>query len=77
MTRILLAVDKFKGTATAVEVAGALARGLAEHPGVQTVQVPVADGGDGTLQVCEALGWSLRTARVTGPDGAAVRARFA
>ncbi|WP_186369142.1 glycerate kinase [Rothia kristinae] len=77
MTRILLAVDKFKGTATAAEVAGALARGLAEHPGVQTVQVPVADGGDGTLEVCESLGWSLRSTRVTGPDGAAVRARFA
>ena len=50
MTRILLAVDKFKGTATAAEVAEALARGLAEHPRVQTVQVPVADGGDGTLE---------------------------
>ena len=49
---LLLATDKFKGTATAREVCAALAAGLlAARPGAQVRQLPLADGGDGTLAV--------------------------
>ncbi|HEY9523502.1 MAG TPA: glycerate kinase, partial [Thermopolyspora sp.] len=44
---VVLAPDKFKGSLTAAEVAARVAAGLGE--GVETVALPVADGGDGTV----------------------------
>ena len=44
----LVAPDKFKGTLSAPEVAAAVARGL-RAGGHEAVELPVADGGDGTL----------------------------
>jgi glycerate kinase len=70
MTRVLLAPDKFKGTLTAAEVAGHLAAGLrAARPNVDTVTVPVADGGDGTLAAAEAAGFTRVPVTATGPTG--------
>lgn len=72
--RALLAPDKFKGTLAAAEVADAMAAGL---DGIQIERCPIADGGDGTLDVLlEALGGQSREAEVTGPLGEKVRARF-
>jgi glycerate kinase len=68
--QILVAPDKFKGTATAGQVAEALAAGLGAL-GHQVVCCPLADGGEGTL---EALGGANRTTTVTGPLGDAVEA---
>lgn len=70
--RVLIAPDKFKGTATAGEIARAIAEvvGAAGH---QVVTQPLADGGDGTL---EAFGGSNRTTTVTGPDGTPVEAAW-
>ncbi len=48
--RILIAPDSFKGTYTAAEVADAIAAG-AESAGHEAVRMPVADGGEGTLDV--------------------------
>lgn len=68
--RVVLAVDKFKGSATADEVAGALAEGwLAQDPDAELVAVPVADGGDGTVAAVVAHGWTAVPATVTGPWG--------
>ncbi len=50
--RLVAAPDKFKGTATAAEVASAIAAAAAEQ-GWECDQVPMADGGEGTL---DALG---------------------
>ena len=56
MTRILIAPDSFKGTYTAVEAADAIASG-AESAGHTAIRMPVADGGEGTLEVlAEPLG---------------------
>jgi len=82
MTRVLLAPDKFKGTLTAAEVAGHVARGLqsvAREAGVSlTVEVvPVADGGDGTLAAAEAAGFELVPITATGPTGHPVTAAWA
>ncbi len=70
MTRVLLAPDKFKGTLTAAQVAGHLATGLLSVlPDVETVVVPVADGGDGTLAAAEAAGFTRVPVTATGPTG--------
>jgi len=70
--RVLAAVDKFKGTATAAQVAAAIGHACWEL-GHECVEQPVADGGEGTL---EALGGANRTSVVTGPLGDAVRAEW-
>ncbi len=70
--RVVAAPDKFRGTATAAEVAAAVGRAAA-IAGWKCDEVPVADGGEGTL---EALGGANRTATVTGPLGEPVEARW-
>jgi glycerate kinase len=70
--RVLAAPDKFRGTATAPEVAGAIARAAAAV-GAECDEAPMADGGEGTL---EALGGANRTATVTGPLGDPVEAAW-
>ena len=73
MTRpVLVAPDKFKGTFTAAEVAAAVATGL-RAGGREAVELPVADGGDGTIDV---LGGEIRTAPATDPLGRPIEARF-
>jgi glycerate kinase len=68
--RLVAAPDKFRGTATAAEVAAAIGR-AARASGWRCDEVPVADGGDGLLDV---LGGPNRTAVVTGPLGDPVEA---
>jgi glycerate kinase len=70
--RILIAPDKFRGTASAVEAADALAAG-ARDAGWETAVLPLADGGEGTL---EALGGPTETSTVTGPLGTPVEAAW-
>ena len=70
--QILLAPDKFKGTATAPEAAEALAAGL-RALGHEVVCCPLADGGEGTL---DALGGANRSTVVTGPLGDPVTAEW-
>ena len=68
--RVLAAPDKFKGSATAQEVAAAIGHACWEL-GVDCVEIPMADGGDGLLDV---LGGANRESTVTGPLGDPVRA---
>jgi glycerate 2-kinase len=68
--RVVVAPDKFRGTADAREVADALARGLRSR-GAEVRVVPMADGGEGTLA---ALGGSNRETVVSGPLGDPVTA---
>jgi glycerate 2-kinase len=70
--RVLAAVDKFKGTASGVQVAGAVGAACWEA-GHDCVELPMADGGEGTL---DALGGANRTSTVTGPLGDPVRAEW-
>ncbi|WP_342353119.1 glycerate kinase [Rathayibacter caricis] len=52
--RVVIAPDSFKGSATAVEVAEALAEGWSEErPGDEVVLAPMADGGEGTVDAFE------------------------
>jgi glycerate kinase len=70
--RVVAAPDKLRGTATAAEVAVAVGR-AATAAGWTCDAVPLADGGEGTL---EAFGGANRTTRVTGPLGEPVDARW-
>jgi len=72
----LVAPDKFKGTLSAREVAAAVARGL-RAGGHEAVELPVADGGDGTLEaLMSTLEGSLSAAVVSDPLGRPVEAAF-
>ncbi len=80
-TRVLIAADKFKGSLTAVRVAGhvtaGLRRGAAEGAELEIVSLPVADGGDGTVDAAVAAGFERRELTVTGPLGTPVTAAYA
>src|SRR6516225_2035596 len=79
MLRVLIAPDSFKGGASATAVALALAAGwLAVRPGDRVTRLPLADGGEGTLDVLAATvpGARRHRARVTGPGGAPVTGRW-
>lgn len=75
---VLIAPDKFKGTLSALEVATHLEAGLhAAQPGLRTVTVSVADGGDGTVDAAVAAGFARITVPVTGPTGQLIKAAIA
>ncbi|MBU3062634.1 glycerate kinase [Nocardia sp. NEAU-G5] len=76
--RIVLAPDKFKGSLTAGEVAEAVAAGIRRvRPDADIRWVPVADGGEGTVDAAAAAGFDCTTVEVGGPTGEPVRAAFA
>ncbi len=75
MMRAVIAPDSFKGSIGARAAAAALADGWRDaRPGDDLVCLPLADGGEGTLQVLAAADSAARwhQLRVTGPDGRAV-----
>jgi glycerate kinase len=75
---VVIAPDKFKGTLTAAQVAEHVAAGLDRAcPGLRSVQVPVADGGDGTVDAAQAAGYRRVETGVCGPTGIATAAAFA
>lgn len=76
--RIVVAPDSFKGSLSSLEAAHALIRGMQEElPDVRFEAVPMADGGEGTVQaLVAATGGQLREAVVTGPLGEPVRAVY-
>ncbi|MFS4093695.1 glycerate kinase [Streptomyces sp. AF1A] len=76
--RVLIAADKFKGSLTAVQVAERVTAGLRRVvPGLAVEALPVADGGDGTVDAAVAAGFARHEVRVAGPLGQEVTAAFA
>lgn len=81
--RVVIAPDKFKGSLSAPDVAQHLASGLRsafEVRGDATLEVtsiPVADGGEGTLDAATGSGYTRRSIRVDGPLGHPVNAEYA
>ena len=67
--KIVIAPQTFKGTVSALGAARAIERGvLAVVPEAETVLVPVADGGDGTLDaLVDSTGGKVFRSTVTGP----------
>lgn len=76
--KIVLAFDSFKGSLASCEVAAAFASGLRSVvPGAQVVALPVADGGEGTLEtLVGALRGEYIYKSVQGSLGAPVNARY-
>ncbi|MDP9997420.1 MULTISPECIES: glycerate kinase [Pseudarthrobacter] len=82
--RTLIAPDKFKGSLTAGEVAEALAAGLRSATGpsgragtVHCELLPLADGGDGSVDAAVASGFTRHSYTVAGPTGEPVQASIA
>lgn len=78
MTTVLLCPDSFKGSLSAPEAAEAMARGLRRvWPGAEIHLMPMADGGEGTLDAVLAAteGQRLQLA-VSGADGRPVTAAY-
>ncbi|HZP89627.1 MAG TPA: glycerate kinase [Actinomycetota bacterium] len=76
--RVLVAPDKFRGTLAAAAAARAIAAGWRRvRPSDRVEEVPMADGGEGTLDaMLSALGGERRRVRVRGPLGDPVDAAF-
>jgi len=76
--RIVVAPDSFKGSLSALQAALAMERGIrAVLPDAEVRKVPIADGGEGTVEALVAgAGGRLEEREVTGPLGEPVRARF-
>jgi len=76
--RIVLAPDKFKGSLTASEVADAVATGMREAlTELETILLPVADGGDGTVAAALSAGFDKIIVDTVGPTGEPVQAPYA
>lgn len=75
--KVVLAVDKFKGSASAREAGAALGRGLHEvRPDLEIVEAPVADGGDGSLTALLSAGFTAVPVNALGPLGRPRLTRF-
>ncbi|MCA9252306.1 MAG: glycerate kinase, partial [Phycisphaerales bacterium] len=77
--KILIASDSFKGTLTARQATDAIARGVQQClPTATMIRQPIADGGEGTVDVVLASKPGTKhTVEVTGPLATPVRAEFA
>ena len=76
--KIVIAPDSYKGCLPAREVAAAMAAGVrAARPDAEIVTLPLADGGEGTLEILtDALDGSIREAAVSDPLGRRIRAKY-
>jgi glycerate kinase len=63
---VLIAVDKFKGSLTQVEVSQVVEQALI-NKGLDSKVIVIADGGDGSIMALEKIGWQLLKVGVTGP----------
>ena len=78
MKKIVIASDSFKGSLTSREVAEAAAGAVRDvFPRCEVVCLPVADGGEGTLDaLCDGLGGERVNIAVQGPSGRVVQAEY-
>ncbi len=77
--RVVVAPDSFKGTIGAADAAAALAAGWrSARPGDEVTCLPLADGGEGTVEVLAAAAAdsAWHEAVVSGPGSAPVTARW-
>ncbi len=78
MRKIVIAPDSFKGNLTSSEVATYLEKGIRRVlPKAKCIKVPMADGGEGTVQsMVDAAHGLIIKKRVTGPAGRLITARY-
>ncbi|CAI0958902.1 glycerate kinase [Serratia quinivorans] len=78
LKKVVIAPDSFKESLSAMEVAEAIERGFRQiYPQVQYVKLPMADGGEGTVDsMVAATGGEIVRVEVTGPLGQPVSAFY-
>jgi glycerate 2-kinase len=76
--KVIVAPDSFKGSMTAMEAASAIEEGAKRaHPGIKTVLMPMADGGEGTMTcLVQTTDGHYEKVSVNGPLGNTVNATF-
>lgn len=75
--RVLLAIDSFKGSVSSARAEAAVAEGVRRvWSDAQVATLPLADGGEGTLDAVAACGGEIVTCEVAGPFGDRVSARI-
>ena len=76
--KILIAPDSFKGSATSSKAAEAIGKGVhAVFPDAVLIKIPVADGGEGTVEaLTDSMHGEIVRRRVKGPLGEAVDAEY-
>lgn len=76
--RVVIAPDSFKGSINSAPAAAAIAAGLRQvDPSIESVLIPMADGGEGTVEaICTLLGGEIITCTVSDPLGRPVPARY-
>ncbi len=75
--KVVIAPQVFKGGLSGMEAARAIQRGVLKvYPDAENLLLPVADGGDGTLEALVGSSGSCFEAQVTGPLGEPVRAQW-
>ena len=75
--RVLLAIDSFKGSVSSAQAEAAVAESVRRvWPDAEVRALPLADGGEGTLDAIAACGGELSTCEVAGPLGDRVSARM-
>lgn len=75
--RVLLAIDSFKGSVSSVQAEEAVAEGVRRvWPDAQVSALPLADGGEGTLDAVATCGGEVVACEVAGPLGDRVAARM-
>ncbi len=78
MSKIVIAIDSFKGSLSSIEAAEAVASGILKvNPNEVIVKKPLADGGEGTVDgLTEGMGGTLVYCNVTGPLGETIKAKY-
>ena len=75
--RVLLAIDSFKGSVSSAQAESAVAEGVRRvWPDAEVSALPLADGGEGTLDAVAACDGEIVTCEVAGPLGDRVSARM-
>ena len=75
--RVLLAIDSFKGSVSSAQAESAVAEGVRRvWPDAEVSALPLADGGEGTLDAVAACGGEIVTCEVAAPLGDRVSARM-
>lgn len=75
--RVLLAIDSFKGSVSSARAESAVAEGVRRvWPDAEVCALPLADGGEGTLNAVAACGGELLACEIAGPLGGRVSARM-
>lgn len=70
MQKVIVIPDSFKGSMTSQEVTDILAGSIEEHLKCEVVRLPIADGGEGSMDcILRAKGGSRKTVTVHSPEG--------